>query len=119
MSSYSPSDDMQIFDGAPPIKYVGADMLRALNQHWLDTFSGEIEGYYYDLVVNVVGEVAYGSNVQHWKFTRSDGTVFEFNTRLTDVYLKFDGRWRIVQEHGSVPVDLVMTDVLSPAGQME
>jgi ketosteroid isomerase-like protein len=54
----------------------------------------------------VVGDVAYGSNVQDWKFTRPDGTVFAFTTRLTDVYRKFDGRWRIVQEHGSVPVDL-------------
>lgn len=106
MSSYSPHDDVEIFDIAPPIKYVGATTLRALNQHWLDSFTGTIEGSYRDLKVTVVGDVAYGSNVQDWKFTRPDGSVFAFTTRLTDVYRKIGGRWRVVLEHGSVPVDL-------------
>ena len=106
MGSYGPGEDIEVFDISPPIKYMGAKALRALNQHWLDSFTGTIEGSYRDLRVTVAGDVAYGSNVQDWKFTRPDGTVFAFTTRLTDVYRKFDGRWRIVQEHGSVPVDL-------------
>lgn len=106
MGSYSPRDDVLVFDISPPLRYVGAKTLRALNQHWLDSFTGTIEGSYRDLEVTVVGDVAYGSNIQDWKFTRPDGTVFAFTTRLTDVYRKIDGRWRIVQEHGSVPVDL-------------
>lgn len=106
MSSYSPREDVLVFDISPPLKYVGAKTLRDLNQHWMDSFTGTIEGSYRDLEVTVVGDVAYGSNIQDWKFTRPDGTVFAFTTRLTDVYRKIGGRWRIVQEHGSVPVDL-------------
>ena len=113
MSSYSPNEDLIVFDISPPIKYVGAKAVRALNDYWLKSFTGKIEGSYSDLNVTVVGPVAYGYNVQHWKFTRPDNSVFEFTTRLTNVYRKIDGRWRIVQEHGSVPVDLAkLTPVL-------
>jgi len=106
MSSYSPNEDLVVFDISPPLKYVGAKALRDLNQRWLDSFVGKIEGVYSDLNVTVVGDVAYGYNTQHWKFTRPDGSIFAFTARLSNVYRKIDGRWRIVQEHGSVPVDL-------------
>lgn len=106
MSSYADSEDLIVIDLSPPLKYLGVTALRNLNQHWLDTFTGTVEGSYEDFRVTVVGDVAYGTNVQKWRFTRPDGTVFAFTTRLSDVYRKYDGKWRVIEEHGSLPVDL-------------
>ena len=106
MSSYADSPDLVVIDLSPPLKYVGVKALRDLNQHWFDTFTGSVEGSYEDFRVTIVGDVAYGTNVQKWRFTRPDGSVFAFTTRLSDVYRKYDGKWRIIEEHGSIPVDL-------------
>jgi ketosteroid isomerase-like protein len=106
MSGYAPGEDLVVFDSTPPMMYIGADALRKLNQRWMDTFPGKAEGSYRDFHVTIVGKVAYGYNVQDWKFTWPDGKIFKFSERLTDVYRKIDGKWRVVQEHGSFPVDL-------------
>jgi ketosteroid isomerase-like protein len=106
MSAYADSEDLIVIDLSPPLKYVGVTALRNLNQHWLDTFTGRVEGSYEDFRVTIVGDVAYGTNVQKWRFTRPDGTVFAFTTRLSDVYRKYAGKWRVIEEHGSIPVDL-------------
>ena len=106
MSAYSPGEDLLVVDITPPLKYVGAKALRQLNERWLKMFTGKVEGSYEDLNITVAGDVVYGYNTQHWKFTREDGSTLVFTTRLTDVYRKIGGRWRIVQEHGSLPVDL-------------
>ena len=39
-------------------------------------------------------------------FTRANGSKKDLNVRVTDVYRKIHGRWLIVQEHVSVPVDI-------------
>ncbi len=106
MSSYADSEDLVVIDLSPPLKYLGVKALRDLNTHWLASFTGSIEGSYEDFRVTVVGDVAYGTNIQKWRFTRPDGSIFAFTTRLSDVYRKYDGKWRIIEEHGSIPVDL-------------
>ena len=35
----------------------------------------------------------------------TDGTPIDMTVRVTDVYRKIDGKWLIVQEHVSVPID--------------
>lgn len=105
MTAYAPGDELVVFDLSPPLKHVGWQTVKDLNDKWFNAFKGKIEGNYSDLQLTVVGDVAYGSNIQHWKFTRTDGTSFEFNQRVMDVYRKINGRWYVVMEHASVPVD--------------
>jgi ketosteroid isomerase-like protein len=50
--------------------------------------------------------VAYGHSIQDSHFTAKDGSKAELVARVSDVYRKIDGHWKIVQEHVSVPVDL-------------
>jgi ketosteroid isomerase-like protein len=38
--------------------------------------------------------------------TRKDGTKVSFVLRTTDIYRKRNGKWLIVEEHTSFPVDL-------------
>jgi ketosteroid isomerase-like protein len=58
------------------------------------------------LVVTVVGSVAYGHSIQDLHYTASGGSAAGFTARVTDVYRRIAGQWRVVQEHVSVPVDL-------------
>jgi ketosteroid isomerase-like protein len=55
--------------------------------------------------VTVVGAVAYGHSIQSIETTAKDGTKSELVVRVTDVYRKAAGHWKIVQEHVSIPVD--------------
>lgn len=36
----------------------------------------------------------------------ADGTIQAVNTRVTDVWIRVDGEWRVIHEHASVPVDV-------------
>ncbi len=49
---------------------------------------------------------AYGHNIQHMTCTASGGQKLDVTFRVTDAYKKIDGKWLIVHEHVSVPVDL-------------
>ena len=63
----------------------------------------------------IVGPVAYGHNVHTSHFTAKDGSHTTVVIRVTDVYRKIKGKWLIVQEHVSFPVDLATgkADLLS------
>ena len=53
-----------------------------------------------------LGNIAYGHSIQRIVSTGTTGDPIDLTTRVTDVYRKLNGRWVIVQEHISVPVDL-------------
>jgi ketosteroid isomerase-like protein len=36
-----------------------------------------------------------------------DGKSFHFRERSTDLWKKVDGKWRVMHEHNSVPVDVI------------
>lgn len=106
MSLYLPGPNLFVFDVTPPRQHVGWDDYRA---DWVDTFKASPPRFHFsisDLSVTVVGPVAYGHSIQSETFTRANGAQGGFVVRVTDVYRKLHGRWLIVQEHVSVPVDL-------------
>jgi ketosteroid isomerase-like protein len=51
------------------------------------------------------GKIGYGHSIQQVSGTGTDGTPMNMVARVTDVYRKIDGKWLIVQEHVSVPID--------------
>jgi ketosteroid isomerase-like protein len=58
-----------------------------------------------DLAITVSGDVAYSHSIQGGYTTGKDGKQKPLVVRVTDVYRKIGGRWLIVQEHVSVPID--------------
>ncbi|HLZ85247.1 MAG TPA: nuclear transport factor 2 family protein [Caulobacteraceae bacterium] len=104
--SYYARQGLFVFDVTPPRQHVGwADY----EKDWEDLFAaypGPATNQITDLSITVVGDVAYGHNVQDGHFTAKDGSKIELVVRVTDVYRKIGGKWFIVQEHVSVPVDL-------------
>jgi len=106
MKNYPPGDTLIVFDVAPPRQYVGADAFRKDWQNFLDTFSGPITYDLIDLNVVTEGKMGYARMVQHVAGTGKDGKPIDLNVRVTDVLQKTNGRWLIIHEHASFPVDL-------------
>ncbi|WP_408884333.1 YybH family protein [Kozakia baliensis] len=50
--------------------------------------------------------MAYGYMIQHFSGKRKGGSNVNLSARVTDVYRKIAGRWFIVHEHASVPVNI-------------
>ncbi|HEV7785554.1 MAG TPA: nuclear transport factor 2 family protein, partial [Thermoanaerobaculia bacterium] len=49
--------------------------------------------------------LGYARGIDRWVITGKDGKPLEVVFRFTDVLKKIDGKWLIVHEHLSVPVD--------------
>lgn len=106
MRLYEPGSALFVFDVTPPRQHVGWADYRA---DWVDTLKASPPRFHFsisDLSITVVGPVAYGHSIQSEAFTRANGSQGGFAVRVTDVYRKLHGKWLIVQEHVSVPVDL-------------
>jgi len=106
MAVYVPDESLFIFDVIPPRQYVGAKAYRDDWKGFLDGFNGPIKFDMSDLSVIARGNLAFGHNIQHLTGTGKDGKPFDITVRVTDDYRKIRGKWLIVQEHVSVPVDL-------------
>ena len=104
--SYYTHDGLFVFDVAPPRQHVGWADYR---KDWQD-FIGEVPGpmtfTLSDLAITVVGPVAWSHSIQGLRYAAKDGSKKEIVVRVTDVYRKLAGKWLIVQEHVSVPVDV-------------
>ncbi|HUO11981.1 MAG TPA: nuclear transport factor 2 family protein [Caulobacteraceae bacterium] len=112
MANYAPGDGLFVFDAVPPREYAGWD---AYKKDWEDLFAlfpGKAPTTMSDLSLTVVGPVAYGHNIQSTDFAGKDGAKVHLVVRVTDVFRKMGGRWKIVQEHVSFPVNL-------PSGQAD
>ncbi len=106
MKNYPPGDTLFVFDIIPPRQYVGYDAFRKDWQGFLDTFTGPITYELVDLNVVSDGKLGYAHMIQHIAGTGKDGKPIELDVRVTDVLRKSNGRWRIIHEHASFPVDM-------------
>ncbi len=107
MSSYVPDESLHVFDVIPPRQYVGA---KAYKKDWEDFFApfpGPVEYEMNDLSITTEGNLGFSHNIDRFILTDKEGKKLEFTTRSTDVYRKIDGKWFIIHEHVSVPVDLI------------
>jgi ketosteroid isomerase-like protein len=106
MANYAPGDGLFVFDAVPPRQYVGWEAYKRDWQALFAAFPGKAPTTMSDLSLTVVGPVAYGHNIQTTQFTPPGGAAQTLVVRVSDVYRKIGGRWKIVQEHVSFPVDI-------------
>jgi uncharacterized protein (TIGR02246 family) len=105
MTFYAP-EGLFVFDLVPPRQYVGQ---AAYKKDWENMFAdtvGPVKFKVSDLNITAVGPVAYSHSIQSVHSTGKNGKASDMTVRVTDVYRKMGGKWLIVQEHVSVPVDL-------------
>ena len=106
MRVYAPDQTLVVFDVVPPRQYVGAAAYRKDWQMFLDSFEGPITVELTDLDVGADRNLAYSHSIQRVAGTDKQGKKLDLTVRVTDVYKKARGRWYIIHEHVSVPVDL-------------
>jgi uncharacterized protein (TIGR02246 family) len=105
MKVYVPGNDLFVFDVGVPRQHVGWEDYKKDWHDFLAMLPGPIKFTVSDLSVASDGKIAYGHNIQHLSGTMTDGSSADMTVRVTDVYRKIDGKWLIVQEHVSVPID--------------
>lgn len=104
MKVYAP--DVFVFDVVPPRQYVGAAAYQKDWEGLLAGLKGAPQFQITDLSVTADSDMAYGHSIQRITGTDSKGAKIDLTVRVSDVYRKTGGAWKIVQEHVSVPVDL-------------
>jgi uncharacterized protein (TIGR02246 family) len=94
-----------VYDVAPPREYVGWE---AYKKNWegffKQGFPGPIKFSISDLAITADGDMAYSHSTQ--TIDAPGNAIPKLVVRVTDVYRKTSGRWQIVHEHVSVPVDM-------------
>ena len=106
MKVYVPDESLFVFDVVPPRQYVGA---KAYAKDWTDLLgmlNGPLKFEISDLSVATNGTMGFGHSIQHLTGSDTKGQPIDLTVRVTDVYRKIKGKWLVVHEHVSVPVDL-------------
>ncbi len=106
MKAYAPGQTLVVFDVVPPRQYVGAAAYRKDWQTFFNSLEGPITVELSDLEVGADRNLAYSHSIQHVAGTDKQGKKLDLTVRVTDVYKRARGRWLIIHEHVSVPVDL-------------
>lgn len=106
MSFYAPGDQVLVFDLSTPRQYSGHDAYTKDWEDFIKMFDGPITVEMSDLDVTAGHDVAFGHNIQHVSGKMANGTPMDMTVRVTDGYQKINGKWLIVHEHVSVPIDM-------------
>ena len=104
MKVYAPGSTF-VFDLTTPREYPSFEAYR---KDWIALFSqykGPIRFDITELSIVTDGKLAFSHSVQHMVATKLDGKKDELTARVTDDYRKIDGKWFVVVEHVSVPLD--------------
>ena len=107
MSAYVKDDNLVVFDVTPPIQFKGNNALYKAYADFYGAFPPPVRIDVEDFHVTVEGNIAYSYEFDTWSATGTDGKKISFKARETYIYKKIDGKWLIVHEHCSVPVDVV------------
>jgi ketosteroid isomerase-like protein len=106
MKVYVPDESLLVFDVVPPRQYAGA---KAYRKDWQDTlalYKGPLKFTISDLGVTTDGTLAFSHSIQRLVGSDAKGKPMDSTVRVTDCYKKIGGKWLIVLEHVSVPVNL-------------
>ena len=106
MSIYQRGQSLVAYDIVPPLQYKGWDAYRADYKAFFDMYDGPIEFEFRDLVIAADATFGYSHELQRVSGTLKGGQKAAFWLRVTDVYRKIGGQWRVVHEHVSVPTNL-------------
>jgi ketosteroid isomerase-like protein len=104
MEYFDDTPEMLQFDVMSPREFKGA----AFRKHFNDlatTFSSSIKVDIMDMQTHADNHLAFVSSLQHSYGTDPKGKPFEFTIRVTDCFRKVNGKWKIVHQHVSFPIE--------------
>jgi uncharacterized protein (TIGR02246 family) len=106
MSIYQRGQSLVAYDIVPPLQYKGWDAYRADYKAFFDMYDGPIEFEFRDLVIAADAAFGYSHELQRVSGTLKGGQKTAIWLRVTAIYQKTGGQWRVVHEHVSVPANL-------------
>lgn len=104
MSVFAP--DVVSFDLGPPLQHGGGEAFVTRWQELFTSYQGPIDYEVHDLSVMAGDDVAFTHSLNRIGGTTRSGQKTDRWLRWTACYRKIDGRWLIVHEQVSVPVDV-------------
>ncbi|HET9251586.1 MAG TPA: nuclear transport factor 2 family protein [Candidatus Eisenbacteria bacterium] len=100
------SPEIVVYDLLPPLEHVG---MAAVRRNWADAlgrFQGSADFEVRDLDIAVDGDVAFCRTLARFGGMLKSGTRVHTWLRSTFGFRRTNGRWKIVHQHASVPIDM-------------
>lgn len=101
---YYDQNDVDVYDFVPPLQYSGATAVHGDFDNFFAN-AKNLKGDFVELVVVTDGKLGMARSIQHFTWTDKDSKAQEATIRVTDVFHKVGGNWKIIHSHISVPVD--------------
>lgn len=98
--------DSHIFDMPPPQQRNYAELKETLRK-FISSIATPPSCGYRDVFIKVYGDNAYAHYIMPVQAQLKDGRKVDFEGRATDIFERSGGKWLIVHEHLSVPVDMI------------
>ncbi len=105
MAVYAPGDATVAYDILPPLQRVGRDAYRKNYEEFFAQYDGPIDYELRDLRIVAGNDVAFLHSVERISGILKNGQKSEVWIRATSGLLKINGKWLIVHDHISAPVD--------------
>jgi ketosteroid isomerase-like protein len=101
LKMWSTNDPVTLFGGWGPCKSGSAEVNRI--SRWVASRFKNCTSYRFELVAaGVSGDLAYTVGFEHSSLS-VDGTPVNNTLRVTHVYRREDGEWKVVHRHGDFP----------------
>jgi uncharacterized protein (TIGR02246 family) len=104
MSAFAP--DVVSFDLGPPLQHGGGEPFMKRWQELFASYRDSIDYEVRDLSITVGDDVAFSHSLNRTRGTLQSGQTSDRWLRWTAGYRKTNGKWLIVHEQVSVPVDV-------------
>jgi ketosteroid isomerase-like protein len=104
LMKYYDQNDVDVYDLAGPLEYQGN---AAVHSDFDGDFANfpNAKGEFVELVVVTDGKMGMARSIQRFTFKDKDGKPQEITARVTDVFHKVDGKWKVIHTHISAPMD--------------
>jgi ketosteroid isomerase-like protein len=109
MACYPRGNTLFVFDVSTPREHVGWQSYYDDWKGFFASIKGNPGFSIGELGITISGDVAFTHSIQ--SVTGNMGNLHALTVRVTDILRKTNGKWLIVQEHVSVPIDF---DTLKP-----
>jgi ketosteroid isomerase-like protein len=105
MSFFAPGKQLVVYDVMTPREFAGAEAYRKDWEGFVKMTNLPFNVELQDFEMTTDGTLGFSHFVHHVTGKLNDGTTLDMTTRVTHDYKKIGGRWYIVHEHVSVPID--------------
>lgn len=105
MAMFHDSPETFIFDYSPP-RTADYQKTRENFLKQIGETDGKLTCEYLEIHPNLLSaDAAWSWSIMHVAGKMKDGSAIDVTCRATDIWRKFDGKWRAIHEHSSFPAD--------------